>query len=168
MGGRKKNRVENKHPYMIHANHSLTAIIVRDAHSYEHLGVEWVLNIMRKHCWVVKGRPLFKRMITSCITCIPNHVFRSWLSCRIINSTWKKYPFTVVGVGIFGLYSVKYGRSDIKRYGCLYTCFGCRKVHVEKLDTMDIDIGFRRFIARRGRPETVHSDLGTNLVGGHS
>ena len=175
VGGRiKESGVENKHPYIIHAKHPLTAVIARDAHSYGHLGVQWVLSIIRKHFWIVKGRRLIKRMIKSCITCrrlyakpcvqIMADLPRDRLEIN-------RPPFTVVGVDIFGPFFVKYGRAEIKRYGCLYTCFGCRAVHIEKLDSMDTDSflnGFRRFIARRGRPETVYSDLGTNLVGGHS
>ena len=63
---------------------------------------------------------------------------------------------------------MKYGRSEIKSYGCLFTCFGSRAVHVEKLHCTDTDSllnGFRRSVARRGQPHTVYSDLGMNLVG---
>ena len=144
--------------YIIHAKHPLAAVIARDAHSYGHLGVEWVLSIICKHFWIVKGRSLIKRMIKSCITCrrlyakpcvqIKADLPRDRLEIN-------RPPFTVVGVDIFGPFFVKYGRAEIKRYGCLYICFGCRAVHIEKLDSMDTDSflnGFRRFIARRGRP----------------
>ena len=81
-----------------------------------------------------------------------------------------KPAFTIVSLDLFSSFAVKYGRSEIKRYGCLFTCFGSRTVDVEKLDCMDTDSllnGFRRFVARWGQPHTVYSDLGTNLVGGH-
>ena len=69
--------------------------------------------------------------------------------------------FTYVGIDVFGPFYVKYGRSEIKRYGCLFTCLSIRAVHVEKIDSLDTDSflnGFRRFASRRGHPEVVLSD----------
>ena len=79
-----------------------------------------------------------------------------------------KTPFSYVGVDLFGPFYVKLGRSEVKRYGCLYTCFNTRAIHVEKLDSLETDTfinGFIRFTARRGNPIKVWSDNGTNLVG---
>ncbi|XP_076045786.1 uncharacterized protein LOC143028029 [Oratosquilla oratoria] len=76
--------------------------------------------------------------------------------------------FRYVGVDLFGPFHVKVGRSEMKRYGCLYTCFTTRAIHIEKLDSLQTDAfinGFVRFTARRGYPSKVWSDNGTNLVG---
>ena len=76
--------------------------------------------------------------------------------------------FDVVGVDIFGPFMVKFGRSQVKRYGCVYSCAVSRAVHIEKLDSLNTDSfinGFVRFVSRRGHPKTVMSDNGTNLVG---
>jgi hypothetical protein len=80
-------------------------------------------------------------------------------------------PFTFVGLDCFGPFVVKSGRTERKRYGCIYTCLTIRAIHLEVLDTMDTDSflnGFRRFVARRGRPRKVWSDNGTNIVGGRT
>ena len=161
VGGRMKEAmIENKHPCIIHAKHAIVKAVVHDAHNVGHFGVEWSLSVIRKHFWMVKARPLSKQVIKSCVTCdLPQDRL-------VIN----KLAFTIIGLDLFGLFAMKYGRSEIKRYRCLFTCFGSRTVHVEKLDCMDTDSllnGFRRFVARRGQPHTVYSDLGTNLVGGH-
>ena len=79
-----------------------------------------------------------------------------------------KRPFSYVGIDCFGPYMVKYGRSEVKRYGLIVTCFCCRAVHIEKLDSLDTDSflnGLRRFISRRGPPLMIWSDRGTNFVG---
>ena len=53
----------------------------------------------------------------------------------------------------------------------MYTCLTTRAIHLEILHALDTDSflnGFRRFCARRGHPELVRSDRGTNLVGAHA
>ena len=80
-------------------------------------------------------------------------------------------PFTNTGVDLFGPLHVKLGRSDVKRYGCVYTCFTTRAIHLEVLNSLEADSfinGFLRFISRRGRPSKIWSDNGTNLVGAQS
>ena len=84
--------------------------------------------------------------------------------------TPEKPPFSFVGVDCFGPFLVKKGRSQVKRYGVLYTCLVTRAVHIEVAYSMDTDSfinSMRRFIARRGTPELMRSDNGTNFVGGN-
>ena len=70
----------------------------------------------------------------------------------------------------FGPFIVRRGRSDIKRYGCVFTCFATRAVHIEMSHTLDTDSfihALDRFIARRGEPKEIWSDNGSNFVGAH-
>jgi len=69
----------------------------------------------------------------------------------------------------FGSFVVKRGQSQLKRYGCLFTCLTMQAIHLEKLDSLEADSFINalvRFCARRGVPEKVRSDNGTNFVGG--
>ena len=80
-------------------------------------------------------------------------------------------PFTNVGLDCFGPFSIKQGRSQVKRFGCIFTCLACRAVHLEVLSGLDAGSfinGLKRFIARRGQPESITCDNGTNFVGGRS
>ena len=82
-----------------------------------------------------------------------------------------KPAFTFVGVDCFGPFYVQQGRSEIKRYGCVFTCMTTRAIHIEKLNNMETDTflnGFRRFISRRSVPDKVWSDDGTNFTGGQT
>ena len=64
VGGRiKEAMVENKHPYIIHAKHTIAKAVVHDAHNCGHFGMEWSLSVIRKHFWMVKARPLIKQVI---------------------------------------------------------------------------------------------------------
>ncbi|XP_071842702.1 uncharacterized protein [Apostichopus japonicus] len=59
------------------------------------------------------------------------------------------------------------GRSLVKRYGVVFTCFAIRAVHLEVAHALDTDScinALRRFIARRGQVGEIWSDNGTNLV----
>ena len=77
-------------------------------------------------------------------------------------------PFTFVGVDLFGPLLVKQGRSELKRYGVLFTYFTTRAVHIEvahSLDTSSFIQSLRRFVARRSRVLELRSDNGSNFVG---
>ena len=76
--------------------------------------------------------------------------------------------FTNVGIDYFGPFLVKIGDRNEKRWCCLFTCLTMRAVHIEvvpKLDTDSCLNAIMRFIARRGKPNTIISDNGTNFVG---
>ena len=56
----------------------------------------------------------------------------------------------------------------MKIWCCFFTCLTTRAVHIEvaqSLDTESCLAAVTRFIARRGYPNTIISDNGTNFVG---
>ena len=60
------------------------------------------------------------------------------------------------------------GKRRAKRYLCLFTCLTSRAVHLEiayGLDTDSFLNAFCRMASRRGLPEEMISDNGTNVVG---
>ena len=67
-------------------------------------------------------------------------------------------PFAHVGADYFGPFYARQGRSQVKLYGCLFTCLVVRVVHIEIVHSLDTD-GFvnalRRFINLRGKPTTI-------------
>ena len=77
-------------------------------------------------------------------------------------------PFTHVRVDYFGPLFVKQGRSEVKRYGCLFTCLNMTAVHIEVAHTLEADSFiwvYQRFVSRRGMPKEIYSDNGTNFTG---
>ena len=82
--------------------------------------------------------------------------------------TVPEYPFESTGIDYFGPLMVKRGRSQVKRYGCVFTCLTMRAVHLEVAHSLDAEsflCAFSRFTARRGLPKNIYSDNGTNFVG---
>ena len=72
-------------------------------------------------------------------------------------------PFTDVGIDYFGTFYVKRGRSQVKRYGCIFTGFAIRAIHIEVAHSPH---ALQTFISRRGQPKEITSDNGSNFVGG--
>ena len=70
-------------------------------------------------------------------------------------------PFTYVGVEYFGPLFMKVNRQTQKVWICLYTCLATRAIHLELMNDMTTKrflLGFRRFIARHGKPNKIISD----------
>ncbi|UYV73742.1 hypothetical protein LAZ67_11000672 [Cordylochernes scorpioides] len=82
--------------------------------------------------------------------------------------------FFVTGIDFAGPFLIKrnMGRttSTMNAYVALFICFSTRAIHLELISSLTTDAlisTIRRFIARRGKPATIHSDNGTNFVGAH-
>lgn len=79
-------------------------------------------------------------------------------------------PFTHTGLDYFGPVMIRERSSGIKPYKAyvlLLTCATTRAVHLEltdSLDTDDLRLALRRFIARRGVPSILYSDNGKSLL----
>ncbi|GBP83545.1 hypothetical protein EVAR_65633_1 [Eumeta japonica] len=70
-------------------------------------------------------------------------------------------------VDYFGPLEVTVGRRREKRWAALFTCLTTRAVHMEVASSLSADsmiMALRRFMARRGQPDTLYSDHGTNFV----
>ena len=77
-------------------------------------------------------------------------------------------PFSHVGVDYFGPLTVRRFRKTENRYGCLFTCLVTRAVHIEVAHDLGTDsylMALRRMMSRRGKPQLIQSDNGTNFVG---
>ena len=73
-----------------------------------------------------------------------------------------------VGVDYLGPFEVKPLRTTMKRWCCLFSCLATRAILIEVVRSLDTDsclVAVNRFIARRGKPATIISDNGTNIVG---
>ena len=174
VGGRLQNSSlteEQKHPILIPSKHQVAKLILNDLHYTAHLGVEWIVSLSRKKYWIVNARKIANGIRAKCIPCKRMYSKPAEQQmAQLPNTRLQAHqpPFTVVGLDCFGPFLVKLGRSTIKRYACIYTCFSTRAVHIEKLETMDTDSminSIRRFIARRGSPKEIFCDNGTNFTG---
>lgn len=164
---------QSKYPVILPSNHHVTTLSIRHYHETQgHVGTQQVLATTRQKYWIIKCPGTVKHALKGCLPCIRQHgplCTQQMAPLQAEQTTPDKPPFSYVGVDFFGPLTVKSGRSNLKRYGCLFTCLASRAVHIEIVHSLDRDSfisAFRRFSSRRGQPENVFSDNGTNLVAG--
>ncbi|XP_066914234.1 uncharacterized protein [Clytia hemisphaerica] len=175
VGGRLRRSNLNfqlRHPILLPKNHELSESIVRWCHEKcAHRGRLHTLHELRNHgFWVVNGNTFVRKIIYHCVICCylrgstSNQIMADLPKARVVESP----PFTYVGVDFFGPFIVKELRRELKRYGVIFTCFSTRPVHLEVSSSLETDtfiMTLRRFISRRGKVRSMHSDNGTNFVG---
>ena len=166
-------KYEKKQQVIIPHSSHVTQLIIRESHEVAHMGTEWVLSRLREKYWIPRARKLIKRISRRCFKCM---LYASSLEQKMANLPSERLeynvaPFTYTGLDCFGPFIVKQGRTELKRYGIVFTCLSIRAVQLEKLNSLETDSflnGFWRFIARRGVPSKVWSDQGTNFTGGQA
>lgn len=163
---------ETKRPVILPKDHYITKLIVASYHErYHHLNHETALNELRQKFIIPQARRLMKAIRGHCQKCknahsTPQTPMMAALPAARLAAFAR--PFSYVGVDCFGPMTIAIGRRTEKRWGMLFTCLTIRAIHVEVAHSMSKDsciICLRNFIARRGSPNTIISDNGTNFHG---
>ncbi|XP_043199287.1 uncharacterized protein LOC122368999 [Amphibalanus amphitrite] len=163
---------ETKHPIVIPSRGHFTELLITDAHeAVGHSGRQFTLAKLRKRFWILKGISSVRRVLNSCLSC--TKLYRPPESQQMANLPSDRVqaqepPFTRTGVDYFGPFYVTQGRSQVKRYGVIFTCLAIRAVHLEVAENLTSDsfiCALRRFVARRGNVQILRSDNGTNFTG---
>ena len=120
--------------------------------------------------WIVSASSAIRSLIHRCVVC---RKLRGKLGKQKMSDIQKERisndsPFTHRRVDMFGPFSIKERRSELKKYGELFTCMARRAVHIEVTHSLDAESfmqALRRFIARRASIRSLWFDSGTNFVG---
>ena len=78
------------------------------------------------------------------------------------------FPFAQTGIDLFGPFFIVNEKQLEKYYAIIFNCLVTRACHLELCPFMTSDSflnAFRRFVARRGQPQILRSDNGSNFVG---
>ncbi|XP_072164399.1 uncharacterized protein [Diadema setosum] len=163
-----------KHPLILPHDHHVTTLLVSHYHhDVGHSGAGMTWTALREKYWVIRGGATVRKVLGNCLQCKKRSSQRGQQLMADLPTervTPDKPPFTYTGVDFFGPFRVKRGRSEMKRYGCVFTCLASRAVHLEVAHSLDTDsfvFALRRFISRRGYPAKIFSDNGTNFRSGH-
>ena len=131
---------------------------------------EMILNEVRKKYWLIGASTVIQSVIKNCIVCRkrqekPSEQVMADLPLDRITAC--EPPFSKIGIDAFGPFMVSIRRSMEKRYGLIFTCLTSRATHPEIMFSLTTDSflhALTRFIARRGRPQLIRCDNGTNFV----
>lgn len=167
------NLPAEKCPIILPNGDHVTELIIKDTHEENgHVGTCQVVAILRQKFWILKCQNTVRNILKRCVKCKRYQGTPcTQMMAPVLDEqkTPDKPPFTFVGVDYFGPMNIKSGRSVLKRYGCIFTCLTTRAVHLEITHSLTTDsfiAAFKRFTSRRGTPEKIFSDNGTNLVSG--
>ncbi|CAG7817993.1 unnamed protein product, partial [Allacma fusca] len=159
-------------PVILDPHHLYVQLLILHLHEQAaHQGVESVLNELRVNHWVLNARAAVKRAFRACQKCKVTKVRPVIPEMGLLPTerlVRAEAPFRFTGVDYFGPILVSQQRKHIKRYGVLFTCLSIRAIHLEVAPDLSTDAAInaiRRFIARRGAPEELWSDNGTNFRG---
>lgn len=162
-----------KYPVILPARHPAVLAFLRDLHEVNgHYGYRQMITDSWERYWIVGGTVAAKKIVRSCVVCRRRDARPAQQRMADLppdRVTRGGAAFTNTGLDYFGPMTVKVGRRNEKRYGCLFTCLQTRAVHVEvahSLDTQSFLMALERFITRRGLPEVIRSDNGRNFVAG--
>jgi hypothetical protein len=159
-------------PIILDGSHPFAKFIIKRAHEQcLHGGTERTGFEIRKNFWIIHLRSSIRHIIHKCVKCRlarkaadppqMGEIPEARLACF-------KRPFSQCGIDMFGPLYVTVGRRREKRYGVIMTCMTTRAIHLELSANISADstiMAIRRMAARRGWPETMHSDNGTNFHG---
>ena len=163
---------ELAHPVILPKKGHVTMLIIRHHHERTlHSGRQTTLNEIRASgYWIIKARAAVASYVWKCVTC--NKLRGAAAGQKMADLPPERLepapPFTMCGVDLFGPFYVKEGRSERKRWGCLFTCLITRAIHIEVVHSLSTDSflhAYRRFVGRRGPVRQIRCDQGTNFVG---
>ena len=132
-----------------------------------HSGVNDTMTFVRQKYWVPKLRQLTRSLLHKCVIC-------RWIDGKCYSQlplpplptsrVVVQEPFSTSGADFAGpllVRTIEMERKEVKVYILLLTCSATRAIHLELVPDLSSSAcikALRRFIARRGAPETVISD----------
>ena len=153
---------ETKFPILLPAGH-ISELLIRQQHFFlKHSGPKLVLNMLRSQYWILEGKRIAAKVQRECARC-SRHDSRAILQPTPSMPAYRVNqvpPFCISGLDNAGPVYCSDNPSH-KYYILLITCAVTRAIHLELVDTLEVDdciLAIRRFAARRGMPSVFVSD----------
>ena len=159
---------ESKYPMIIPSGH-LAELILRYEHIFlKHSSALHMINTINSKFWIIGGKSIANRVVRMCSRCN-----RFDNKCIVQPAPYlpafranEAPAFTLTGLDHCGpFYCLDEG--DRKYYVLLLTCAVTRSLHLEVVDSLEMNdtlLGLRRFAARRGLPSVIFSDNSTTFL----
>ena len=178
VGGRLRNALieeHKKHPVILSSKDRYTRLLFKHYHlQLMHGGPTAILSHAGNMFYVPGARRLARE---TCQTCVPCRKAAAKLGPQLMGQlpparVHPDHVFSNVGLDYAGPYFLKEGYirrpTTIKAWMAVFVCFSTKAVHLELVQdntTASLIACLKRFCSRRGLPNVIHSDNGTNLVG---
>lgn len=143
-----------------------------------------MINSLRKQYWIPKIRSEVRQYIRTCIECVRHAQETAQQIIAELPEVRRKPapPFLHVGIDMAGPYNMRITDKinmntrtrmlpDIKGWVAVFVCLVTRAIHLEPTEGMSTDDflqAYQRFVSKRGMPQKVYSDNGTNFVGANN
>ena len=160
-----------KHPIILAHTSHLTNLVVLHCHCITgHDGASMTLNQLLQRYWILRSTAVVRRVVNFCMHCRRRYEKPGAQKMADLSPSRLQidtHPFAYCGVEYFGPLLVKQRRSQVKRYGCLFTCLTSKAIHIELAMDLTTDAfinALRRFLSRRGPVQRFFSENGTNFA----
>ena len=154
------------------ARNPIVYLFIKHQHEKQgHIGVEHLRSFLQQQFWIIKATVVQKKITFNCHTCRQQRQLPSqpkMADMPSVRFSAKPAVFKNVGIDYCGPYQVFSGKKPIQRYICLITCLVVRAVHLEPVTDLSTEkylMAIDHFCSRRGNPEVIYSDNGTNFQG---
>ncbi|GBM61401.1 hypothetical protein AVEN_70763-1 [Araneus ventricosus] len=150
------------------SNHEVVLKFIEHYHNKNlHCGIQILQNILREKFWILNGRKTICKVVSKCVICKRLSSKRLEVDSGPLpeNRVRDAAVFQITGVDAAGPLFL---RGNQEAWVLLLTCAVYRAVHLELITSLSTEaflMGFRRFVARRGRCSIIYCDNGTNFVG---
>ncbi|XP_059224007.1 uncharacterized protein LOC131997304 [Stomoxys calcitrans] len=164
-----------RHPIILPTNSRFCKLFIEFTHKILlHSEHQIMLRAIRQEFYIIRLKNSIKHCIRNCKACT---IYKSRVRSQLMAALPAErctfsLPFTNTGVDFAGPFELKTSRLRNakldKGYAAIFVCLSTRAVHLEacsELTTEAFLSTFNRFVGRRGFPNKMFSDNGTNFVG---
>ncbi|XP_058802443.1 uncharacterized protein LOC131670671 [Phymastichus coffea] len=166
---------DERHPVLLDGRSHLAKLVLRWAHARSlHGGFRSTYARVLQKAWITGGKSRVKRHLRQCLICarISARTAAQGMAPLPAVRVTPSWPFSHCGVDYAGPFPLCRSRGrglpTIKGYVALFVCMSTKAIHLElvgDLTTASFLGALTRFIGRRGRPNEIWSDNGTNFRG---
>ncbi|XP_058817840.1 uncharacterized protein LOC131681145 [Topomyia yanbarensis] len=177
VGGRLRHSqlpFSSKHQWILPNRNNVVDSLINAFHRENlHIGPTALLATLRRQFWVPNGRSAVRKITRSCVQCFKTKptTVGQFMGDPPASRCERAPAFQKVGLDYAGPILLKQaGRRAVavKGYICIFVCMVTKGIHLEAVESLSTDsfiAALHRFVSRRGVPEDMFSDNGTNFVG---
>ena len=142
------------------------------AHTQNHDARDVTMSIACSKAWIVGAKNLATSIINSCVRCRFLHKRKVEQQMATLPAAVQLQcpPFTNIGIDLTGphvVHAMTNKRATLKVWNVVFVCLNTKAVKMylaPGYSTQDFLIAYDNHISDHGKPNTVHSDKGSQLV----